>query len=78
LKTLLGTDDLAGKALSLYRERFANIGTSAILERRQPTGLSLAQIPKLLALPWSEHRQLLGCPLNTDAIKRAKSPLAAP
>jgi phosphoglycolate phosphatase len=26
LKTLLGTDELAGKALSLYRERFADIG----------------------------------------------------
>jgi phosphoglycolate phosphatase-like HAD superfamily hydrolase len=26
LKKLLGTDDLAGKALSLYRERFADIG----------------------------------------------------
>ena len=34
--------------------------TSAILERGQPTGLSLAQIPKLLALPWAEHRRLLG------------------
>jgi site-specific DNA recombinase len=33
--------------------------TSAILERGQPTGLSLAQIPKLLALPWAEHRRLL-------------------
>src|SRR3954469_22301077 len=26
LKTLLGTDDLADKALSLYRERFSDIG----------------------------------------------------
>jgi site-specific DNA recombinase len=34
--------------------------TSAILEGRQRTGLSLAQIPKLLALPWTEHRRLLG------------------
>jgi DNA invertase Pin-like site-specific DNA recombinase len=34
--------------------------TSAILERGQPTGLTLAQIPKLLALPWAEHRRLLG------------------
>jgi site-specific DNA recombinase len=34
--------------------------TSAILEGRQPAGLSLAQIPKLLALPWAEHRRLLG------------------
>jgi site-specific DNA recombinase len=33
--------------------------TSAILERGQPTGLSLAQIPKLLPLPWTEHRRLL-------------------
>jgi site-specific DNA recombinase len=34
--------------------------TSAILEGRQPTGLSLAQIPKLLPLSWAEHRRLLG------------------
>jgi DNA invertase Pin-like site-specific DNA recombinase len=34
--------------------------TSAILEGRQPAGLTLAQIPKLLALPWTEHRRLLG------------------
>lgn len=34
--------------------------TSAILEGRQPAGLSLAQIPKLLPLPWTEHRRLLG------------------
>ena len=34
--------------------------TSAILEGRQQTGLSLAQIPKLLPLPWTEHRPLLG------------------
>jgi site-specific DNA recombinase len=34
--------------------------TSAILERGQPTGLSLTQMPKLLALPWAEHRRLLG------------------
>ena len=34
--------------------------TSAVLERGQPAGLSLAQIPKLLALPWAEHRCLLG------------------
>jgi site-specific DNA recombinase len=33
--------------------------TSAILERGQPTGLSLAQIPKLLPLPWSDQRRLL-------------------
>jgi site-specific DNA recombinase len=33
--------------------------TSAILERGQPTGLSLARIPKLLPLPWAEHRRLL-------------------
>ena len=30
--------------------------TSAILEGRQPNGLSLAQIPKLLPLSWAEHR----------------------
>jgi DNA invertase Pin-like site-specific DNA recombinase len=34
--------------------------TSAILEGRQPPGLSLAQVPKLLPLPWTEHRRLLG------------------
>jgi site-specific DNA recombinase len=34
--------------------------TSAILEGHQPAGLSLAQIPKLLALSWAEHRRLLG------------------
>jgi site-specific DNA recombinase len=34
--------------------------TSAILEGRQPAALSLAQIPKLLPLPWTEHRRLLG------------------
>jgi hypothetical protein len=33
--------------------------TAAILEGRQPAGLSLAQIPKLLPLPWTEHRRLL-------------------
>jgi site-specific DNA recombinase len=34
--------------------------TSAILEGRQPKGLSLAQIPKLLPLSWTKHRALLG------------------
>jgi site-specific DNA recombinase len=34
--------------------------TSAILEGRQPRGLSLAQIPKLLPLSWARHRRLLG------------------
>jgi DNA invertase Pin-like site-specific DNA recombinase len=34
--------------------------TSAILEDRQPASLSPARIPKLLPLPWSEHRRLLG------------------
>jgi site-specific DNA recombinase len=33
--------------------------TSAILEGRQPAGLSLARIPKLLQLPWTEHQRLL-------------------
>jgi site-specific DNA recombinase len=33
--------------------------TSAILEGSQPTGLSLARIPKLLPLPWADHRRLL-------------------
>jgi site-specific DNA recombinase len=35
--------------------------TSAILEGRQAAGLSLARIPKLLPLPWAEHRRLLSC-----------------
>jgi len=34
--------------------------TSAILEGSQPAILSLARIPKLLPLPWTEHRRLLG------------------
>jgi site-specific DNA recombinase len=34
--------------------------TSAVLEGRQPKGLSLARIPKLLPLSWIEHRPLLG------------------
>jgi site-specific DNA recombinase len=34
--------------------------TSAILEGRQPAGLSLAKIPKLLPLPWAEHRHQFG------------------
>jgi site-specific DNA recombinase len=34
--------------------------TSAILEGRQPAVLSLARIPKLLPLPWTAHRPLLG------------------
>jgi site-specific DNA recombinase len=34
--------------------------TSAVLEGRQPRGLSLARIPKLLPLSWAEHRPLLG------------------
>jgi hypothetical protein len=52
--------------------------TSAVLESKQPAGPTLARVPKLLPLSWMEHRRLLGCPLNTDAIKLAKSPLAAP
>jgi site-specific DNA recombinase len=34
--------------------------TSAILEGRQPAGLSLARILKLLPLSWTEHQRLLG------------------
>jgi site-specific DNA recombinase len=34
--------------------------TSAILEGRQGRTLSLAQLPKLLPLPWTDHRRLLG------------------
>jgi len=34
--------------------------TSAILEGRQPAGLSLARIPKLLPLTWAQHRRLFG------------------
>jgi DNA invertase Pin-like site-specific DNA recombinase len=34
--------------------------TSSILEGRQPAGLALARIPKLLPFSWTEHRRLLG------------------
>jgi len=34
--------------------------SSAILEGRQPAGLSLAQISKQLPLSWTEHQRLLG------------------
>jgi hypothetical protein len=34
--------------------------TSAILDGSQPTSLSLAQIPKMLSLKWTDHRSLLG------------------
>jgi site-specific DNA recombinase len=34
--------------------------TSAVLEGKQPGGLSLAGIPKLLPLPWAQHQRLLG------------------
>jgi hypothetical protein len=34
--------------------------TSAILEGKQPTELSLARIPKLLPLLWTDQRHLLG------------------
>jgi hypothetical protein len=34
--------------------------TSVILAGSQPAALSLARIPKLLPLPWTEHRRLLG------------------
>ena len=34
--------------------------TSVILEGGQPAALSVARIPKLLPLPWTEHRRLLG------------------
>jgi len=33
--------------------------TSVVLEGKQPAALSLARIPKLLPLPWTEHRRLL-------------------
>jgi hypothetical protein len=33
--------------------------TSAILDGRQPAGLSVARVPKLLPLSWPEHHQLL-------------------
>jgi DNA invertase Pin-like site-specific DNA recombinase len=33
--------------------------TSAVLDGRLPAGFSLAQIPKLLPLPWAAHRRLL-------------------
>jgi site-specific DNA recombinase len=34
--------------------------TFSILEGQQPAGLSLARIPKLLPLPWAQHRSPLG------------------
>ena len=34
--------------------------TAAILNGSQPAGLSLARIPKVLPLPWTDHRPLLG------------------
>jgi site-specific DNA recombinase len=34
--------------------------TSAFLEGRQPAGLSLARIPKLLPFSWTEHWRLIG------------------
>ncbi|MEI9924342.1 MAG: hypothetical protein WDN50_13165 [Bradyrhizobium sp.] len=34
--------------------------TFSILEGRQPLALSLTRIPKLLPLPWMQHRCLLG------------------
>jgi len=34
--------------------------TSAVLEGSQPAMLSLARVPKLLPLPWTEHKRLLG------------------
>jgi DNA invertase Pin-like site-specific DNA recombinase len=34
--------------------------TSVILEGRQPAGLSLARIPKLLPLRWTDHQRMLG------------------
>lgn len=33
--------------------------TSAILAGKQPAGLSLATLPKLLPLPWPEHQRVL-------------------
>jgi site-specific DNA recombinase len=43
--------------------------TFAMLEGRQPAGLTLARVPKLLPLSWTEHSRLLGCSFNTDATK---------
>jgi hypothetical protein len=34
--------------------------TSAILEGGPPANLTLARIPKLLSLKWTDHRSLLG------------------
>jgi hypothetical protein len=34
--------------------------TSAILDGRQPAGLSVARVPQLLPLSWPEHHQLFG------------------
>jgi len=47
------------KALQPWKEMSPEV-TLAILEGRQPTGLLLARIPKLLPLSWAEHCLLLG------------------
>jgi site-specific DNA recombinase len=51
---------VVGQALRLAFLSTGVTSTSAILEGRQPTELSLAQIPKLLPLSWAEHRRVLG------------------
>jgi site-specific DNA recombinase len=40
---------------------FSSEVTCAILDGSQPAELSLARIPKLLSLKWTDHRSLLGC-----------------
>jgi hypothetical protein len=40
--------------------RFSPELTSAVLDGKQQTGLTLARVPKLLPLSWMEHRRLLG------------------
>jgi site-specific DNA recombinase len=61
IEVLAETDCLHPKVVR-QALRFAFLSpdvTSAILEGRQPTGLTLARIPKLLPLPWKEQRYLL-------------------
>src|SRR6202040_3467690 len=53
-----GTYDSAGQSGS-----HSNV-TSAILEGRQPSDISLSRIPRLLPLPWTNHRRLPGLFFN--------------
>jgi site-specific DNA recombinase len=51
--------------------------TSAVLQGKQPAGLSLAQIPKLLPLPWAQQQRLLGCEFRLSNVMECRGPLGA-